>query len=91
MIGSVSADADPVAERQARAHERERGRGADDALTIVTSTATDSVVFSASWIWKSLNAARYQCSVQPVIGNVPYWFALKLNSTSRMIGANRKT
>ena len=27
-------------------------------------------------------------SVQPVIGNVPSWFALKLNRTSTAIGAN---
>ena len=39
---------------------------------------------SASW-----KTARYQPNVQPVIGNVPYWFRLKLNRTSSAIGANR--
>ena len=40
MIGSVEPDPDAAAERQPRAHERERGGGADDrSLTSVTSSA----------------------------------------------------
>ena len=55
----------------------------------VTCRPTLSVVVSASRISKSPHICRYQLNVQPVIGNVPYRFALKLNSTSRTIGKNR--
>jgi hypothetical protein len=38
-----------------------------------------------------VNTCEYHDVVQPVKGNVPYLFALKLNATSRTIGPNRKT
>ena len=90
MIGSVSAARIPL---RNGSWERTSGNAAAVPTTVAISGHLEGDRqrrLSASWIWKSLNAAWYQCSVHPVIGSVPYRLALKLNRTSRMIGANRK-
>src|SRR5690606_3570446 len=90
IIGA--ANATRTAPRNGR-RERTSGNAAQvptNVDTAVTATATLIEVSKASWIERFSITSPYHWVVQPVMGNVPSGFALKLNTTSSRIGANRK-
>ena len=92
MIGSTKAIRIPL---RNGSRERTSGKAAAVPTKVLIAVTSAARRAASSRARRGSGSRRARCgttsSVQPVIGNVPYRFALKLNSTSSTIGPNRKT